>query len=112
MIKYFKIFETVNQGEPEVGDFVICKKRNKIPTLNLDPNFNDFISSNIGKIISFDELNGYSVHFDDVPYEIRYNFGFWQPLYRTGRILTFNLLYWSKNREDLLPFIQANKFGL
>ena len=66
MITKYKIFERVNQGEPEGGDYVICKD-------TTEPEINIFSRKNIGKIIQIEpDLYPfeYLVKYDSVPYDL------------------------------------------
>lgn len=82
MITKFKIFETANEGEPEVGDYI---------TDSTNP-------SRIGKIY-------------------HKNYGeYWTVSYLDNTLVYFvdfdEVTHWSKNKEDLEPYIIANKYNL
>ena len=108
MITKFKIFESINNGEPGIGDWVICELED-IDWIEGYEKMEEIISENIGRIISYDDD-------DTSPYVIKY--------YLSGKKKQFfndfksklgygknniiyvefdEIKYWSKNREDLTP---------
>ena len=103
MIINFKIFEAINKGKPEVGDWVICHNRGRSTNL-------EFSSENyIGKII---ELK--NKHFEEDMFLIKYeNEDLPEtlkkvPIYYSEKYIK----YWSKNKEDLETILAANKYNL
>ena len=100
MITNFKIFENINIGEPEIGDYVICMEYDID-----DYKMLNFISKNIGKYIGVGDI--------ECPYEIKYNN---VPKYLTDyfnyngksgeRLYSRNeILYWSKYKKNLMRFL-------
>jgi len=68
MITQFKIYEVLNQGEPKVGDYVICcEEPHKGYIVFFDEDgtlgsyVDDFLSRNIGKIIEINSEKFYPV---------------------------------------------------
>lgn len=51
MITTFKIFEQINQNEPEIGDYVLCRDL----SLSFKEKVSDFIENNIGQCIKVNE---------------------------------------------------------
>ncbi len=90
MITKFKIFENINESEPKIGDYVICKTRS---TDTIE--FKKYVDNNIGKIVD-NYLAYYYVKFKEKTY-----------IFTIG-----NILYWAKNKEDIEVLIQANKYNL
>ena len=92
MIKNFKIFESVNIGEPEIGDYVIVK-----PGLYLNL---------IGKILGYKPEYFYKGRREG---EYDVDFGGVQ---KVKKFLPKEIDCWSKNKEDLELIIQSNKYNL
>lgn len=90
MITKFKLF--VNEGEPELGDFVIINSDHEI-----------FYKDKIGTIedIDNDDIN-------DPIYYIYYpnSTNIWRPC------TILNIEYWSKNKEVLEVILQSKKYNL
>jgi len=108
MITKFKIYESINDGEPEIGDYVIC-----------DPDFRNlfnFINNNIGQIINYPSTTDkYVIKYENVPESI-YSF-FDVNISLSGHTYKRyfqrdEIIYWSKNKEDLEHLIQSKKYNL
>ena len=119
MITQFKIFENVNHGEPEVGDYVICHSH-----MDFFYEVNDFTKTNIGEIIKIDsQVDKYKYEYDDnidVIYMVKY-----ENVPKTLDFLVFkdydcdsfvmykdDIKYWSKNKEELEKVIEAEKYNI
>ena len=93
MITKFKVFETLNEGEPEIGDYVIVnvngrnKEKSKI------------INSGIGKIVNYGFLYYY------VEFKINDDLDVVQ-------LKRENILFFSTDIEDLEPIIQSKKYNI
>jgi len=107
MIKEFILFEKLNQGKPEKGDYVIAA--------NIKFYIGGFIRNlEIGKV---DKLK---VSSRPVPAEgrlparhlpsIRYKIIFLDSDF--AWFYEDEIKYWSKDKEDLIPFLDVEKFGL
>jgi len=110
MITKYKIFERVNQGEPEGGDYVICKD-------TTEPEINIFSRKNIGKIIQIEpDLYPfeYLVKYDSVPYDLKDKIkNKTRHFSRGGRQFSLKEIeYSSKNREDCVKYLKFKKFNL
>lgn len=73
MITNFKLFESMNEGEPEIGDWVICEEEDGgIDDVSL------FTSTNIGKYVKLEsELTyNYLIHYENVPKNLEQFFSF------------------------------------
>jgi len=82
MIIKYKIFEKLNQGEPEVGDYIIIKNKigqitNDFPNLNNKPATYETKFDNQIWWISFDEIR-----------------------------------YWSKDKKDLERVLKTKNYSL
>lgn len=100
MITKFNLFEEVKEkgdkySVPEKGDYIICSDENFESLKNL-------IANNIGQIREiYTDKEGFktiSVYYNDSPEYITV----WER----------EILYWSKNKEELEPYITANKYNL
>jgi len=101
-MKYIKTFENYNIGIPEVGDWVICEQSSVFADIT------EFISNNIGRIIDFEsksKIEQYVVKYYNAKM-IPFNDGF------TRNIRIKEIKYWSNNKEDLEPYILANKYNI
>ena len=100
----------LNNSKPQIGDYVIC-----------DSNLwkFDFFDTHIGKIVV--PPSGYSggnpnllyVKYDNIPVEV-YNEYITTVMKNRSTICFYidQIKYWSKDKEDLIPFLNAKKFGL
>lgn len=109
MIIKFKLYETINKGEPKNGDWVICKEDGE-----LRQSVDSYLSKNIGRIKYIDNFkhgSEYNVEFfGDIPEDIYFWF-----FNHTLMMYREDILYWSTNKEDLEPiesFLQSNKYNL
>ena len=101
-MKYMKYFE-MNQGSPEIGDYVICETE--------FDNESIFTNDNIGKIINYDYNSNfpYAVTYDNIPFNLS------NGNYGGNEVITFNLTsikYWSKDRNELEIILKSNKFNI
>jgi hypothetical protein len=96
MIIKFKLFEFINDDKPKLKDYVIVTVHNEmLPT--------------IGRIthIAYDSSFPYLVEFDKNFYY--YDYG----LDDNNVVLDIDeILYWSKDKEELKPLLQSNKYNL
>jgi len=103
MITNFKLFETINVGKPEIGDFVICNEDDSTSEVTY------FTSNNIGKYIkyNYDIEYHYAIYYEDTPKDLGVYFS------NGERNMTLDeIKYWSKNKEELEYIIKTNKFNL
>ena len=72
MITKFKIYENINEGEPKIGDYVICTTIN-----NKTPELLHFLSNNIGKYIQVSKYISfpYQIQFYNIPKSMKFYFG-------------------------------------
>jgi hypothetical protein len=108
MITNFKVFETLNENDPQVGDYVIAECNGNISNKKLI----DFVNNTIGKLIinDYDHLLKsfeYIVKYDYVPKDLKeYYFNV------TGSKAFYKLKYWSPDKNDLLTIIEQTKYNL
>ena len=103
MITQFKIFET-HDPIPENGDYVYCEEK-FIPDLRL------FLSKNIGKVfVDLDDIsNPYHVKYYKIPAQIKKNYF---NKYGIRGFVRDEILFFSKDIEDLKIKINSSKFGI
>ena len=121
MITKFKLFESVNDGEPELGDYVICHE-----TSEEYDDAVEYINNNIGKIIyvyseneknrallfcSFDFMVKYDIDFEKEEFR-RVDFQVLTDLDGCRKMERREIKYWSKNKEDLESILAINKYNL
>jgi len=107
MITKFRLYETLNQGHPEIGDYAIIDYSDNEKS-QLNKNYYNFITSMIGKIV---EPNPYWK--DKFLFQIDYGgdiFNYGGTNYRL--VKSNQIRYWSKNKEDLEFILLQKKFGL
>ena len=104
-MKYLKTYEEVNIGQPEVDDYVLVDSD--------DIHYQKYSNKYIGKItdIEINTANNkrdifYVLFNNSAPY-VKSN------VTRTREIFfRYEIKYWSKNKEELEPILQANKYNL
>jgi hypothetical protein len=104
-MKYIRLFEERIIGNPKVGDWVICKSSN-----DRDIELNQFLATNIGEVIMEDPPEwDYEILYKDAPdwiVDIAHIY---------DKSIGFDreeILYWSKNKEELEYIVSANKYNL
>lgn len=91
-MKYIKEFE-MNEGKPEVGDYVICAGRYSGAF--------GYVKNNIGKL---DMIN-------QCQYGIEYKYNKNRNTYNYLCNVS-DILYWSKNKKELEMILNTNKFNI
>jgi phosphoribosyl 1,2-cyclic phosphodiesterase len=114
MITKFELYEESKEILPVVGDYIIAKKENDDFE---DDNFIDFVNSSIGYIFKNPGKYVYIVKYEDIPENIKSFFqysDYTKGLKIGNSILVYgtDIEHWSKNKEDLTPFIKSNKYNL
>jgi len=99
MITKFKLYESINEGEPEIGDYVIIETD--------DDEFKHYSNNYIGEVVDIERKPNTK---RDIYYILFKNFD----NRRSDRemIWRYEIKYWSKNKEELEPILQANKYNL
>ena len=111
MITNFKLYEKLNDGDPDVGDYVICSD-------SKFNNENEFIKDKIGRIIKIDDNTNKTFPYTIFPYTITYdNIPNLLMNYEIDNIRAIilsrkNIQYWSKDKKELEQILQANKFNI
>ena len=108
-MKVRKFNENINENEPEIGDYVICHSDE-----SGEKSLNEFTSVNIGIIIdktSKDMINyPYSIKYDDLPSKLSSYTN--NNDYNTIPFKKEEILYFSKNKEDLELILNTKKFNI
>ena len=90
----------MNQGKPEVGDYVICYD-------GLNYRENEFIKDKIGKIIDYvnNHIYQYWIIYDNIPDSLRDG-----KFNGEDYLLVSNnsIKYWSNDREELESILNTN----
>jgi len=115
-MKYIKTYESINKGTPKIGDWVICYEADSIA--DFMPRV-IFTRNNIGQITETGGNSPYTyVNYFNVPKEILYNikqkyigFDISDGKFERG-MLENEIIYWSKNKEDLEAILSAKKYNL
>ena len=103
MIIKFKTYESINEDEPELGDYVICKESHEHEIV-----VQNFLSQNIGKIVEMNKGYKYIVKYKNIPNDTKKYF-----IYQGTRGMDRNeIKYWSKDKEELESILNANKYNL
>jgi len=115
MITNFKIFENVNNDEPEIGDYVACVVNERYFEYNEDM-FMNFVKKSIGEIIDKRLSNGfgnntyyYIVKYYNIPKIILNYFKF------DGTVIYAEqneIVYFSKREEDVELYFTSKKYNL
>jgi len=110
-MKYIKTYENLTD-EPKAGDYVMCEESSETDSVI---EINDFIKNNIGVIRSISQFIydvPYIIEYDNIPDSLRGIYlGF--PEYNNNRRMSRDeIIHFSSNKEDLEPYIQANKYNL
>ena len=109
-MKYIKTYENID-SEPKIGDYVICIDKGQD-----DEEFIDFLSNNIGKIVSIGIKlyisYDYVVQYEYIPEEIAYYFHTYNKN-KNSRPMNINeIIEFSENKKDLEMYIDAKKYNL
>jgi len=112
-MKHIKTFESVNDDKPQVGDWVICKESFDEGTLC------DFISNNIGKFIRYRRSDDHVapsythiIQYENIPTELLYGFKNAENQNNCRGMKIYEILKWSKDKEDLELQIKTQKYNL
>jgi len=106
---YEKTYEIIEEDEPQVGDWVICSVLS-IDAINWTE-LNDFLNTNIGKYAENDGtgFKPYIIRYKNVPNKLN-NENFNGDMFRY--VHRREIVRFSKNKEDLEIYIDANKYNL
>lgn len=125
MITKFKIFENLNQGQIEVGDFVLCQiDYNSLSVPGRLSEINNALLTHIGTVNKISEYPNNI--FKDWKYYIKFKIDkdedFWYCFtfngneknenYKIIGIKENEIKYWSKNKEDLDVIVKSIQYNL
>jgi hypothetical protein len=128
MITKYKIFETLNDGTPNMNDFVIVECKIGInsflpgtPEFYRVKNFTslfDFLSNNIGNVFSIIK-NEYVIQYttNDIPNKLKI---FFKDVSSNKKYSIMNeyaihlkdIKYWSRDKNELETILEAKKYNL
>jgi len=106
---YIKTFEKINIGSPKKGDWVIC---------NEESNLKNFLNNNIGFCYGYKERDEYKYRVgypDNIPrnFENKFNRTLYNGENLMARIFSKSeILYWSKDKNELEAILASNKYNL
>jgi len=109
-MKIKRFNESLDEGKPEVGDYVICVDLDQ-NIIKLKDEFDDYISNHIGEIIKIeDEKEQYPLHvrYEEFP---KYLSVFTDSI-DTVVFNELEIMHWSKDREVLEMILKTNKFNI
>jgi hypothetical protein len=115
-MKYIKTYEDINDGKIPVGQYVIMSLGESSSSDNDTlKQIHSFLEKNIGQIVNKSDT-GYIVKYDHIPDYMKFLSEIKEDKYgkntiSIGYLHTPKIIH-SYNREELLPFIQSNKFNL
>ena len=111
MITKFILFETVNIGKPEIGDFVVVKETHRE---ELPEDLNNFLDNNIGELVFISDVYHkmwFYVKYNNIPKTLETWFE--NDVEVDTRDFTIDeIIYWSEKKEDLKAFIKGKQFDL
>jgi len=103
-MKYIKQYEDINNIE--LDDYVVC-----IDTFTKNIELSEFIQTNIGQVVKIVYDVNYYVQYDNIPEQLKSNFDDLS-LKNTRLMNKHEIIESSKNKEDLVHLITANKYNL
>jgi len=106
-MKYIKNYESTEKML-EIGDYVICEESN----IGSDDDTMKFLSENIGQYVDYSDNDQYPyvIQYEDCPSDLN---GFNYTTRENARLMERKeIKYFSKNKEDLLPIIDVNKYNI
>ena len=117
-MKYIKTFEESNNEDLHVGDYVICDESNT----GASDEIIKFLKSNMGQFIRFRNDNDnkdvpkeyiYLVKYENIPSELNDEDEFNHSYDVHSRLMKRKeIVYWSKDKNDILLKLQVNKFNI
>ncbi len=110
-MKYIKTFEDVTP-KLELGTYVICQEESN----NVE--YEKFLRNNIGVIYGYfdgetKDRFPYMVQYENIPENIEDFFNDYKEKFPNCRAMTEQeIIYDSKNKKDLVPYLVSNKFNI
>lgn len=109
MIIKFKLFEHIHENKPDVGDYVICDEQNCFDKIAIE-----FIKNNIGVCIKIKRKPGepelFLIKFLNSAPDLCY---FKNDKKGNSRYFYLEeIVFWSKDKEDVETYIVAKNFNL
>lgn len=110
-MKFIKTYENI--VEPQINDYVICKEQNESEDIEI----HKFVSNNIGQLKYIEQsiINDkkqYFIKYNNIPEDIKHEFNFDKYPIDCRFMYRNEIIHFSPNIEDLMPFINAIKYNL
>ena len=104
-------WEPKSKYKPKVGNYVICEEG----MIGGNPNnvsrpyieLNNFLINNIGKIIKNEDNPLIKVKYENIPSELNHHFH-----NNTIKTCRDDIIYWSKNKEELETILTLKKYNI
>lgn len=114
-MKYIKTYEEINDNIPQVGDYVILNDDSTFD--NDDMNYLNFIKTSIGYIFKKPNVKFSYIKYDNIPDNIKdyFQYSDYSEGLKVGNCILANdsnIQYWSKNKRELEPLLNAKKYNL
>lgn len=115
-MKHLKSYESIEDNKIKIGQYVIISLESNINDNNTLQKVHSFLKKNIGQIVDHSHTGGYIVKYDELPNYMKFlndviDDKYGENTIPIGYIHTPNIIH-SSSKEELLPFINANKFNL
>lgn len=124
-MKHLKAYENLI-NEPQIGDYVICQDSVLARNFSNNKSTIIFLSNNIGRIITDDSIDydvskrySYVIKYENIPKDIEDYFNLRkkesEKNFEMSGLRAFSLeeiIYHSKNKEDLEIYIDTEKYNL
>jgi hypothetical protein len=120
-MRYLKQYEQYGEIDIDINDYVLCTDHYEYEDEDINYlDFVKFLSTHVGQYIGQNNtqtIYTYAVIYKDVPQEISEYFSPDRRLsypknYRLLKTTREDILYHSKNKEDVLLYIKANKYNI
>lgn len=112
-MKYLKQYEDID-NEPKIGDYVICYELGDVhfssQSNSIKNDINSFISVNIGQIREYDNRKWYEIEYENIPKEV--DQWFHASVRNCRSMLRKEIIHFAETKEELEPYISANKYNL
>jgi len=110
-MKIIRFNESLNEGNPEIGDYVICND-NHDSTINDFSDIDNFMMSSIGMYVKNDydkyPTHPYAIRFYDIPHNLHIFFN----SDNTVRMKRTEIKYWTQDKKELELILKSNKFNI
>ena len=114
-MKYIKTYEDINDDKIPVGEYVVMSLNSSPMDNDILKQIHSFLEKNIGQIVNKTDT-GYVIKYDYIPDYMKFLSEIIEIEYGKNTIIigylhTPNIIHFS-NKEELIPYIQSNKYNL